>query len=367
MSELDPPSGLPRRRPAKRNRPDPRPEQFALHVVALAALFGVAVLATVFLAPRWRTARPAKVRPSAAAAAAPAATVGPAAASPEPTPQALRWFAVEGDVCALAFRFKGGVTASIRDALPDEYKENAGTVAERLLRALRWQLDPKRDFRREELIKIAFNPAARAERVPLYGFWRQHGRDGRPQFFIYYPQVQKTPSPYYDETGACIAETMEQPPLAPADMEHASVESLGAQGLYFDVPRNTNVILPFAGRVLRVNWDMPALGRSVEVRYSENDALAWFAHLDMLGEKTAEGATLAAGDIVGLAGDTGRAKGTGFLYRTFRQSGDAPPQAVSPLELHESNRAEIPAAERVNFIAVRDKLERLFARVDAPD
>ncbi len=333
-------------------------------LVLMFVVFGVAILATVFLAPRLH-----RQKQTAPASAAPAASPAPAVAaagSPEPAVPNSRSFQAAGDVRALAFRAEhGGLAASIRDALPDDLKDLATPLADRLNRALRWQGESTKELRRNELFKIVFNPNARAERAPLYGFWRERGKDGKPQFYIYYPQAQRAPSPFYDEQGVCIAETIDRPPLDAANMEKASIDNLGAGGLYFAVPRGTLVTMPFPGRVLRTNWDMPALGRSVEVRYLDSDAVAWFAHLDAVAEKAHEGELLSTGDPVGEAGESGRAPRPGFLYRTFHQEGDGPLRPFPPLDLHETKRLELPPAERLNFIAIRDKIEKLLASVDA--
>jgi murein DD-endopeptidase MepM/ murein hydrolase activator NlpD len=126
-----------------------------------------------------------------------------------------------------------------------------------------------------------------------------------------------------------------------------------------------DVNAPFPARVLRLNWDLDRLGRSIEVRYLDSGVIAWFCHLDAVSDRVKEGAMLGSGDVIAVTGNTGKTSRAGLLYRTFRSKDEGEPEPISPLDIHEKVRAELPAADRVNFVAIRAKVEQLFALVDA--
>jgi murein DD-endopeptidase MepM/ murein hydrolase activator NlpD len=345
-----------------------RRDSFALNTVLFFLVAGVVIVAAILVIPRVFPRKPVAEKtshtPKPAAVASEAAGEDSPDVSPTPPPR-TKSYAIDGGLHVVAFRVAGSLSSSLHEALPEMYKERAVALADRLSDALRWRLPSNSDLRRGDRIKLVFNPTAQAERSPIYGFWIKSGKLGKELTYIYFPRPGVGPAPYFDPQGQSIAEIMSNPPLGAADMERATVENLGKEGLFFGAPRGTEAVMPFAGRVLRLNWDMNALGRSVEVKYGESGAVAWFAYLDSVSDRASEGALLGAGEVIGRIGATGKAPRSGLLYRAFREADGEKREPISPLELHERKRPELPAADRVAFIAAKARLAQLFEMVEA--
>lgn len=344
-------------------------DHFTRNMVLVTIALGVVVLIAYFLfsGDKEPATQIAEATPAVAAAVdaepTPEATPVP---TPETTPAGPPSFAKRDNLHVLAFRVDGSLTASIRRSLPAEYQDMAGTLARRLADALRWQLDTRRDLRRDDEVKIVFNPTAKTERAPLYGFWYKSRRLGKELKFIYFPQAKGTLSAYFDSHGTSIAERMKRPPLTDEDLANASLENLSTKGIRYNVAPGTRVMMPFPARVLRLNWDQDNLGRSIEVRYLDSGNVAWFAHLETVGEKVKEGAIIGSGSFFAATGATGKTTRPCLLYRTFKAAEGAEPTPVSPLEVHKTEAQTLPAADRVAFVAVNAKIGQLFGLVTVP-
>jgi Peptidase family M23 len=284
--------------------------------------------------------------------------------TPEPTPTGPPSHAVQDPLHVLAFSVNGTLSTSIKAALPDEYDDVALTLSQRLAEALRWRVNPRRDLRKGDTAWIVFNPNAKTERAPLYGFRYHSKRFGKDFRFVYFPQAKGVPSPFFDAEGNNVAQQITRSPLDAGALTQAQIVNLGSGGLRYLAPRGTKVVMPFPARVMRLNWDQDNLGRSIEVRYLDSSKLAWFCHLDTISDQVKEGAILGSGTSFATVGQTGKATRPLLLYRTFAPSEAGEPKAISPYEVHGKENVTLAAADRVAFVAVMAKIDKLFALVE---
>jgi len=272
----------------------------------------------------------------------------------------------EGNLNAVAFRVQGSLSSSIAAALPEDQRALATALADRLFGALQWFFESQKDVRGGDEVKIVYNPSARTERAPLYGFWYKSKRLGKTLFYFYYPEGGTGGVSYFDAEGNSIAEVMKRPPLPPEIVANAIVRPMGANAVVFNVPVGTPLLMPFPARILRLNWDQENLGRCIEARYLLVGFIAQFCNLEAISDKAAEGAMIDAGTQVATTGDSGKTSVPRLLYRTFRSAEEGDLKPVSPFEVHGKDKKQLPAAERVNFLAVRAKVEKLFEKITVP-
>ena len=337
------------------------------NIVVVAVVMAAAFIGALLLVSGEKAA-PTDDEKTAAASPTPADVTPPPAPSPTPaaTPAGSHAFFTDGNLQVLAFRLNGSLDASLKEALPDELKDLATPLAGRLSEALRWKLDPRRELRPGDEAKIIFNPQARTEHSPLYGFRYKSGRLGKELFYVYFPDAKGSTSFYFDKEGNSIAETIQRPPLRNEDMQMATVRNLADRGMFFQTEPGTKVIMPFPARVLRLNWDQEKLGRSVEVRYMDSGVVAWFCHLEAISDIVQEGAIISSDSVFASTGATGDTANPGLLYRTFRQPEGETAQPINPLEVHEKQKYQLPSADRVQFLALRTKVEQLLEKVALP-
>jgi len=115
-------------------------------------------------------------------------------------------------------------------------------------------------------------------------------------------------------------------------------------GMDFKTPTGTPVKSPYNGEVTRINWNTAANGNCIEVRY-EDGTLAKFLHLS--SEDVKIGETVAAGQIIGRTGNTGRSTAPHLHYQLNKGK-----RAINPIHYHGTLRRRIPT-EHINALAQR--------------
>jgi len=339
----------------------------AINILVVAAVLTAALTALFFLFSGHAADQPEiEATP---AAEEPSPTPEPTPVAPEETPITAANYATKGELHALGFRVQRGdsLTDAIRRDLPEQYQDLAASLANQLGNALQPRLDLRRDLRKDDEGKVVFQPGAKFTETPVYGFWYKSRRLEKELLYIGFLSKGDAALHYYDSDGKGLRAEMKNQPLSPADLEQATVVRLGDnRGLVYHAPRSTRLLMPFPARVLRLNWDLENLGRSIEVRYLGDDALAWFCYLENVGEKVEPGAMINAGDPFATIGVNKQTAQPGLLYRTFRQAGDAEPREISPLDLHQTEPVQLPKEDQVVFISIRAQVKELLAAVEVP-
>lgn len=339
----------------------------AVNILVIAALLTVALIGIFFLFSGREAENP--VVETTPEAEEPSPTPEPTPTTPEEPPITAANYTVKGELHALGFRVRRGdsLTDAIRRDLPDQYRDLAAALANELGNALQPRLDLRRDLRPGDEGKVVFHPGAKFTDTPVYGFWYQSGRLEEELLYLGFLSKGDAALKYYDPDGKGIQAEMKNQPLAPADLAQAEVVRLGDnRGLVYNAPRGTRLLMPFPARIVRLNWDMENLGRSIEVRYLADDALAWFCFLEDVGEKVEPGEMINAGDPFATIGIDKQTSQPGLLYRTFRQTGDEEPKEISPLDLHQTEQAQLPKEDQVVFISIRAQVKELLAAIEVP-
>ncbi len=336
-------------------------------VVGIAAVVFVAVVVLVLFVARG----PGQSTPVEPAVADLTPTPGPAATptptptpTPEPTPPN---HAVDGNLQAVGFVVTGGLNASLAKALPADQTGYASILASQAAAVLSWKLNVKRDLRPGDVMKIVYNPTAQTARVPLYGVWYRSKQSGEELFYVFYPTAAPATSSFFDADGHGVVGAMERPPIPKELLDSTAVNPVGTDAVEFVVPMQTRVIMPFPGRVLRLNWDPEHLGRSVEVRYLDSGVIAQFGHLETISDRVQEDVLISSGEVIATSGRTGNVSSPRLLYRTQRPGENDERTPVNPFELHGRQVSELPRAEFAAFRAAVARIEALFKQVELPE
>jgi len=347
----------------------PAPPDHLIRNVVIGMAVAIFVLAVVFLFVVTRQPEePTPAEPAVAEATATPTTLPTASPTPTPTPTPTPEptppnHAIEGNLQSVAFVVAGSLSASLQKALPADQASYAGLLADQLAAALAWKINVKKDVRKGDQVKIVYNPTARTSRVPLYAFWYKSKRLNKEFFYVHFPTTGPASASFFDRDGHGILETLQRPPIPEEMMATTTIKPEGEDGLIFDVPLHTKVIMPFPARVLRLNWDLENLGRSIEVRYLDSGVVAQFCHLETISDKVQEGALLTSGSAVATTGDTGNTLLPRLLYRTQRVGPDDERTPVSPFEVHGRQTNELPVADHAAFFAAVKRIEKLFSQI----
>jgi murein DD-endopeptidase len=125
------------------------------------------------------------------------------------------------------------------------------------------------------------------------------------------------------------------------------------KGVDFKAPVGTEVVSPFAGKVLRSNWKFAANGNCLEIQYSDG-TLAKFLHLS--ANRVQPGDTVEAGQVIALSGNTGHSMGPHLHYQL-----EQGPKVIDPLQYHGTVRRELDASAKVQLQATVRALDEQIA------
>jgi murein DD-endopeptidase len=110
------------------------------------------------------------------------------------------------------------------------------------------------------------------------------------------------------------------------------------RGMDFKTPVGTDVHVPKAGTVTRINWNVGANGDCVEVRYADG-ILAKFLHLQSVGVRVGE--RLPAGAVIAASGNTGHSTAPHLHYQLDRGE-----RAIDPVDYHGTSRRTLPSEDK---------------------
>ena len=123
-------------------------------------------------------------------------------------------------------------------------------------------------------------------------------------------------------------------------------------GMDFKAPVGTPVITPRQGTVTRLNWNQPANGNCVEVKFPDG-TLAKFLHLNENLVKV--GQSVSAGTVIGKVGNTGHSFGPHLHYQLERGG-----SVIDPTDYHGVLRRQLPSAALEAFAPVRKDYETML-------
>lgn len=323
---------------------------------ALLALCGASLLLNVALsvallaspaAEAPATARAPAAEPATLAAAnvaapavEPADVEAPPAEEPAaPAPEGVR--VVHADV-------EHSLARTFQNAAPD----HADVVAAVYARLFVWDLDLRRDLQKGDAISVAYAWDGELAHIPVASY--RSSKLGRTlRAYRFQKEGDAWPS-WWTEDGVEVPRRLVDGPMR----DYEQVTSLlkdrpKHKGMDFKAPEGTDIVSPRAGSVVRVDWNTAYNGGCVEVKYDDG-TLARFLHLSSSTVKP--GQRVAAGQVLGLSGNTGRSTAP-HLHYELEKAG----KVVDPIDYHGVTRRKLGAGELDAFKAVVRDYDRLLA------
>jgi murein DD-endopeptidase MepM/ murein hydrolase activator NlpD len=122
------------------------------------------------------------------------------------------------------------------------------------------------------------------------------------------------------------------------------------QGMDFKTPVGTAVYAPKSGVVSRIDWKLRGNGHCLEIRF-EDGVAAKFLHLSAV--KVSRGASVRAGQLVALTGNTGHSTAPHLHYQLNRGQ-----QTLDPIDYHGTSRRRLGGAPLKALEAEIARLEK---------
>ena len=273
----------------------------------------------------------------------------PVVASPaieEPTP-------AEGGPRFVKVTIDGAVARAFTDLIGSKEGSPVAVTAGRLFS---WWLDPSRDPRKGDVAAVYYEPnEITPNEILVHALSYRSQKMGKNfEAFLFKPEGWSHAT-WFDAEGKEVPARLD-PPVLP---EYEQITSLvgdgrGHSGMDFKVDVGTPVLTPFAGTVVRTDWNHRYNGNSVEVR-SEGRRLR-FLHLNETGVKA--GQKLAAGAEIGKSGNTGRSFAPHLHYEIVDGNG----RVINPLKVHKQGRRTVPVASQVAFEAEVERLRTVLTQ-----
>jgi biotin carboxyl carrier protein len=308
-----------------------------------ALVWGVLACSLVLNIVLLATRSSGKAKPAAAASSAAVAAVGlPAAASATDVADGVDWKVVRTAL-------KSSPAASFGAAI-DEGGDRVSAVYSRLFM---WDVDLRHDLSNGDDMAVAYYLDDNL--MPEVGAAKLVAKKKAKTFKAYRWQApgDKFVS-FWSETGLELPLQLKSSPLR----DYQQITSLlkdrpTHKGMDFKTPVGTEVVAPFAGTVVRSNWNFGANGNCIEVQYDDG-VLAKFLHLNE--NKVKPGDKVAAGQIIALTGNTGHSTAPHLHYQL--NQGD---KVLDPIDYHGTNRRQLDDAAMAQFKPAMQKLDAMIA------
>lgn len=275
-------------------------------------------------------------RPDAAKApVAPAKVAAPAAVAPPPpappTGPAIEWQ-------QLSAKVQGTLEGSFSQILG---RDVGPQVALTYARLFVWDVNLRTDLSPKDGIDVIYREVA-ANEFDIAVARLQVAKLGKVlRAYRFQPAGDKFAS-WWNEQGVEVPQQLKNTPVR----DYQQITSLvgdgrGHDGVDFKAPVGTEVVSPFAGKVLRSNWNFRYNGNCLEVQYGDG-TVAKFLHLS--ANRVKAGDSVAAGQVIGLTGNTGRSMGPHLHYQLEQNA-----KVIDPLQYHGTTRRELDAASKAKF------------------
>jgi murein DD-endopeptidase MepM/ murein hydrolase activator NlpD len=233
--------------------------------------------------------------------------------------------------------------------------KHADVVSAVYARTFVWDLDLRRDLQKGDQVSVVYEWDGELAHIPVASY--RSSKLGRTlEAYRFQATGDAFPS-WWDGEGREMSRVLLETPLR----DYEQITSLlkdrpGHRGMDFKTPVGTDVISPKAGTVVRTDWNLTYNGKCAEVRFSDG-TLARFLHLSRTDVRS--GQRLAAGEVIGLSGSTGRSTAPHLHYELERKG-----KVVDPVDYHGVMQRALPAVDLAAFNAEKDRLQAMLDTAD---
>jgi len=304
--------------------------------------------------------------PSAPAAREPSWTITHAArdpqpATPEPTADANGdgAYASDGDAVQRPLRM---VRANVERNIPHSFRQVVPDISDALgqvyARNFVWDLTMQRDLRAGDTLAVVFEEPPQGE-IIVHAATLASQRYGRT-FEAFRFQATGDPFPsYWTADGTEVPRRLNNSPIEAYEQITSLLRDRpNHHGIDFKAPVGTPITSPFAGTVLRTNWNAAANGTCIEIQYHDG-MVGKFLHLSE--NRVAVGDQVTAGQVIALSGNTGNSTGPHLHYQLNQGASGA---VLDPVDVHGTYRRQLSDADRQRF---QDVVTQMRARLEGVD
>jgi len=240
----------------------------------------------------------------------------------------------------LAATFKGAVG------------EKGSALAQVYARLFVWDLDLRRDLQPGDRVQAAWRVTAQGK-VEV-GAARLHSqKHGRTYTAYRWHAPEDAFASYWSDDGTEVPYRLVNSPLRDYEQITSLLKDRPThEGMDFKTPVGTPIYTPFGGVVTRVNWNWGANGNCVEVKYHDG-SVAKYLHLSE--NSVSAGQTVAAEELLGKTGNTGRSTAPHLHYQIEKNG-----KVLDPLEVHGAERRRLTGAALTTFVSEAARLDALL-------
>lgn len=289
--------------------------------------------------PSLATAAAVAEAPAEVDSAVEATEVAAAAEEVAPAPKAAP---LDGDQHVTIASIQGSIPQTMATAAAP-YGDN---VAATLSRVLVWDLDLRRDLRRDDKAEVLWSLGT-SDTVVIDAARYESQKLGRTITAYRFQREGDAYPSYWSADGKEVPHRLKNSPMNHYEQITALLKDRPTHhGMDFKADTGSEVATAFDGVVTRVNWNWKYNGNSIEVRHKDG-VLAKYLHL--AENKVKEGDRVRAGQVIALSGNTGRSTGPHLHYQLNQGS-----KVIDPVDYHGTTQRSLPASDMAKFKVVVD-------------
>jgi murein DD-endopeptidase len=218
-------------------------------------------------------------------------------------------------------------------------------------RMFHWDIDLRRDLYKGDRIAVAWQLVDGMPEIAAATL--QSGKLGRTLSGYRWTRPGDPFPGHWDRDGQARGRRLKQSPLE----HYVQITGLlkdrpNHKGMDFKTPIGTPILATRSGTVTRFNWNTAANGGCVEVQFSDG-TLAKYLHLS--GVSVRPGQRVAAGQVIGKTGNTGRTTAPHLHYQLNRGA-----SVVDPVAFHGTTRRALNPGEMHAFQSDVARLDALL-------
>ncbi|MSQ84080.1 MAG: M23 family metallopeptidase [Myxococcales bacterium] len=285
----------------------------------------------------------AKSAEAAAAAQAPKVAAPPAAPVAPAAGPAVEW---QQATLQLTSTLERTFTQALGDDLGPQ-------VSQTYARLFVWDVNFRTELSPKDAVHIIYRELGNNE-IDIAAARLQVQKRGRTLRAYKFQSAGDKYASWWNEQGVEVPMQLKASPIK----DYTQVTSLvgdgrGHGGMDFKTPVGSEIVAPFAGKVLRTNWNWGANGNCLEVEFGDG-TLAKFLHLSE--NKVKIGDTVAAGQLIALSGNTGHSTAPHLHYQLNLGA-----KVLDPVAYHGTTRRKLDEAAMPGFAATIQALDAQMA------
>lgn len=256
-------------------------------------------------------------------------------------------------------RIEGSLIQTLGRKLPSP---EADWLAAHVGRILMWSINIQRDLHKNDQLGVVyeFDGTLDGIRIKALDF---KGADGNQIRAVLYKNPADQYPKFFDPQGLEIEKRLEPTPIRQYEQITDLLGGLRKHdGIDLKAPIGTPVFSPFAGKILRKNWNWKYNGNCLEIDYPSKGIQGIYLHMEKFEEHIKPGVTVEAGQKIGFVGNTGRTTSPHLHYQLNRGE-----RAIDPFKFHKTYHLKLKPEQLADFKEKTKQFLEILDRIDYDD